>query len=1232
MAVNIGPKIGIDGEKDYKKSLKDLTAQSKLYAAQMKELESAFDDETSAMEKSRKKGELLKKQIKTQEERVDQLKKKVEESSKATGENSTATLKWKEQLSKANTALNKMKSDLKSLPKSLQQVGQSMQNVGKKMQTVGSTLTKAVTVPLVGLGTASIAAFKEVDSGLDIVAKKTGATGESLTSLQESAKTMATTLPVSFEEAGNAVGEVNTRFGVTGTELENLTTKFLKFSEVNDTDVSGSVDSVQKIMAAFGLETKDTGKLLDVLTATGQKTGISMDTLESSMIKNAAALSDMGLDAYAAAGFLGSVETSGANTETVMSGLTKALSNANEEGKTLPEALGEFQGIMNSTASEQDKLNAAIELFGKKAGPAIYQACKEGSLSFESLSADASEYMGAVEQTFDAVLDPADEFQVALNKVKDAGADIGGTLLEIAAPAIESIGDVAKSAGDWFKSLDDDQQKAVGNIAIALAAGGPVLSALGRLTTGIGNVVTKAGELEIMPSLLAGISNPAFLGAAAVGLLALAFNTMDQDAGYLNETIQALVTDTSEVVSELDTATSNLQETMDNTDENVEKINAQAEAANALVEELAQLESQSSLTAVEQGRMRTIIGELNAMYPNLGIQIDSSTGKLNKSTKEIKSYIENARKMSLLEAYQKASTKGYEDLAEASIALSKARRQEEKNLQTINDLEAEKAELDGLLQDSTGNLVDEAGNFIMTYDDYEKKLTSVSDDIATATTRQEELTTATDAAQEVYDEAESVIADYETAAQELSDSMNDASEATDEETAATEENTAAAESNAEATRKRAAALAEAVTTAMENLGQESKAWSDLYESTRDSIEGQIGLFDKWEEDQEVTTQTILENMRSQIAGMSKYNTNMSKLSAAAAKSSNPNFKAIVKGLAEMGIDGAAYADVLVNAMENDKDAFNQILEDFGTTEGLKDDMAETVTFIESDFKTRTDAALADVVTSVAALGKTNGFQNLKTSASSAVGSVLSVVTGMRDGTIKTTQDIDAAWKKGWSGLPPTAKTASETASAESKNVIDNTKYNPKVTNIGVTKEATDGAEQKIEKNVDPSVTISKIGADSTALSNVYNTIQGWFNRNPITATVKQFIQKVTSPANNAEGGFIQEETLSWLAEGNQPEVVIPLSASKRSRALSLYEQTGRILGANTMVQQSSVITYPNGQRTETTDSVNVGIDTDQLYEAVASAAAHGIENANLRIYWDNREAGRVMRDMGVQFV
>lgn len=69
-----------------------------------------------------------------------------------------------------------------------------------------------------------------------------------------------------------------------------------------------------------------------------------------------------------------------------------------------------------------------------------------------------------------------------------------------------------------------------------------------------------------------------------------------------------------------------------------------------------------------------------------------------------------------------------------------------------------------------------------------------------------------------------------------------------------------------------------------------------------------------------------------------------------------------------------------------------------------------------------------------------------------------------------------------------------------------------------------------------------------------------------------------------------------------------------------------------MVQQSSVITYPNGQRTETTDSVNVGIDTDQLYEAVASAAAHGIENANLRIYWDNREAGRVMRDMGVQFV
>ncbi len=64
MAVNIGPKIGIDGEKEYRKQINDLITQAKTFSAEMRELESDFNDSGSAMDKNRRKSELLEKAIK----------------------------------------------------------------------------------------------------------------------------------------------------------------------------------------------------------------------------------------------------------------------------------------------------------------------------------------------------------------------------------------------------------------------------------------------------------------------------------------------------------------------------------------------------------------------------------------------------------------------------------------------------------------------------------------------------------------------------------------------------------------------------------------------------------------------------------------------------------------------------------------------------------------------------------------------------------------------------------------------------------------------------------------------------------------------------------------------------------------------------------------------------------------------------------------------------------------
>ena len=121
--------------------------------------------------------------------------------------------------------------------------------LSKKMTGAGTALSKTLTAPIMGVGAASVAAWKEVDAGLDTIVTKTGASGEALDGMRRILKNITGDIPTDFETAGAAIGEVNTRFGVTGEALETLSSQFIKFAEINGQDVSGSVDSVSKMMA-----------------------------------------------------------------------------------------------------------------------------------------------------------------------------------------------------------------------------------------------------------------------------------------------------------------------------------------------------------------------------------------------------------------------------------------------------------------------------------------------------------------------------------------------------------------------------------------------------------------------------------------------------------------------------------------------------------------------------------------------------------------------------------------------------------------------------------------------------------------------------------------------------------------------------------------------------------------------------------------------------------------------
>lgn len=522
MAVNIGPRIGIDGEKEYRKSINDIIQQQKTLKAEMGAIASSWDKNTSNMKKASAQGENLAKQIETQEKRVSELNKMLDESSKKYGENDSRTLKWKEAVAAATTELNGMKAELRDLPNMVQAFGKDMEDAGNKVKGigdgikgVGEGLTKGITGPLAAVGGLSIAAFNEVDKGLDTIIAKTGATGESLDEMQDIFENIARTIPTDFNTVGEAVGEVSTRFGVTGQELEDLTTYFIKFADVTGTDVTSAVDSTQKALSAFGLDASDASGLLDTLNKVGQDTGASMDSLLNGLIQNGTAFQEMGLSAEQAAVFMGQMETSGANSETVMQGLRKALKQATEDGIPLNEALSNLQETILNGTDSMDGLTAAYDLFGKS-GDQIYAAVQNGTLSFTDLATTATDSSNSVAEAFDAMLDPTDEATMAMNQAKLAGAEIGNTLLTIAAPAIQKVAEVVKELKDKWDGLSPSTQENIVKFGLVAAAIGPVIAIAGTLIGTVGTAISIAGTLVgAIGSVVAVLGGPLTLAIGA---------------------------------------------------------------------------------------------------------------------------------------------------------------------------------------------------------------------------------------------------------------------------------------------------------------------------------------------------------------------------------------------------------------------------------------------------------------------------------------------------------------------------------------------------------------------------------------------------------------------------------------------------------------------------------------------------------------------------------------------
>lgn len=549
---------------EFKRGAKELTDESKLLSKEFKLQSEQMKLTASETEKLEARLEFLKNKQDLAKQSVENAQSSYDKAVELFGENSKAADDLAKKLLDAQIEEQKLANDIstvntqldehskktetsadkiKELGERVEGTGTKMKDAGDAMTDVGARMTAGVTAPILGAAAAARSAWEEVDEGLDTIVSKTGASGDALASLEGSFTNVAKTTKFDMATIGEAIGEVNTQFGLTGPALDDASTKMLKFADINGANVTDSSIKAKQAMSLFNLEADQLDYVLDSVTKTAQNTGQSTDALFDSVVKGAPQMQALGLDFAQSVEVLGNFEKAGIDSTTAMSYMTRAQVQFAKEGVTLQDGLETTIDKITNASSETEALALAAEVFGTKGAPRMVDAIKSGAMSFDDFSNASANAAGSVESTFDGMADPIDNVSIMMNNLKLAGADLFGQLQEMLLPvAIQLIGWL-QQAVEWFSGLSSGMKQTIIIVLAIVAAIGPLVMWIGTLVSTLGGMVLVVGKaipfLAKLGPIFTGIRTALALLTGPIGI-AIAIITLLGVVIYKNwDTIKA---------------------------------------------------------------------------------------------------------------------------------------------------------------------------------------------------------------------------------------------------------------------------------------------------------------------------------------------------------------------------------------------------------------------------------------------------------------------------------------------------------------------------------------------------------------------------------------------------------------------------------------------------------------------------------------------------------------------
>lgn len=307
---------------------------------------------------------------------------------------------------------------------------------------VGTAAAVAVAgVALYKLGSSFHDAYKEIRVG-------TGATGEALDSLKESFRTVLGQTPASMDQVGSVIADLNTKLGLTGPNLENLSLQLLRLTRITGTDLAGNVEAVTTVFKNFGVSASDQKGKLDLLFRASQSSGVSVASLAQQMAGAGTVMRAVGFDFERSAALVAMLAKGGLEVRDVIPAMTRSLATAGREGKDASQLFGETFEQIRAARDPIEATGIALEVFGARGGPRLAAMIREGKLSYE-------EYLGSLLSGSETIAAAAKDVSTFSGKLKTFGNQLRVALEPLATAIFQGLNTAMKVIMPMLVSVAD---------------------------------------------------------------------------------------------------------------------------------------------------------------------------------------------------------------------------------------------------------------------------------------------------------------------------------------------------------------------------------------------------------------------------------------------------------------------------------------------------------------------------------------------------------------------------------------------------------------------------------------------------------------------------------------------------------------------------------------------------------------------------------------------------------